>query len=235
MGDGNKTPGGRAARTERLAKMAQQRAEQERRDRRSKLLFRGALAGLLALLVGGGIWLAVAKNNSTNTASSGSASDLAPVWSGLTGQSVDGVSANQSEQVAYHIHAHLAIYVDGTAKTVPYGIGIAQPWSTVQTADGPFVNSGSAFYYLHTHDGTGVIHIESPTTTQYTLGQFFAEWNQPLSATQVGSHSGAVIAYVNGAKFAGDPASIPLTKHALIQLDLGKDIAPQSYTFANGL
>jgi hypothetical protein len=50
-----------------------------------------------------------------------------------------------------------------------------------------FVDSGAAFYYLHTHDDTGVIHIESPTSTEYTLGQFFAEWNQTLSSTQIGS------------------------------------------------
>ena len=72
------------------------------------------------------------------------------------------MSSNQIEQLAYHIHAHLAIYVNGAQKTVPYGIGIEQPWSTQADGSSEFVNSGAAFYYLHTHDDTGVIHIESP-------------------------------------------------------------------------
>jgi hypothetical protein len=31
-------------------------------------------------------------------------------------------------------------------------------------------------YWLHTHDGTGIIHIESPIKRDFTLGQFFDIW-----------------------------------------------------------
>ena len=63
----------------------------------------------------------------------------------------------------------------------------------------------------------------------------FAEWNQPLSENQVGPATGSVIAYVNGQKYTGDPSQIPLTPHAVIQLDVGKDVAAAPYTFASGL
>jgi hypothetical protein len=199
---------------------------------------------LVAALIVGLVVLSIHTNNkdSAQAAASESANSvvgesnlLAPTWSGLKGQTIDGVGSNQMEQLAYHIHAHLAIYINGTQKTVPYGIGIEQPWSTEADGSSEFVDSGAAFYYLHTHDDTGVIHIESPTNTYYTLGQFFAEWNQPLSATQIGSYKGTVTAFVNGTKYTGDPALIKLTAHDIIQLDLGKVVAYAPYTFASGL
>ena len=147
-----------------------------------------------------------------------------------TGQTVDGVQCQTSEQVAYHIHAHLAIFVDGQPQTVPYGIGIPSP--QVDNSSGePFVVGGSCFYWLHTHTTDGVIHIESPDQRAYTLGNVFDIWGQPLSATQVASNKGAVTAYVNGQRYTGDPRQIPLTAHAVIQLNVGTDVAPRPYTF----
>jgi len=147
-----------------------------------------------------------------------------------TGQTIDGVQCQTSEQVAYHIHAHLAIFVDGQPQTVPYGIGIPNP--QVDNSSGePFVGGGSCFYWLHTHTTDGVIHIESPDQRQYTLGNVFDIWGQALSATQVASNKGAVTAYVNGQRYSGDPRQIPLTPHAVIQLNVGTDVAPKPYTF----
>jgi hypothetical protein len=221
----------------RRAQIEKMRAEQARQERQRKVRFGIGAGVLVAALVGGLVWLGVSKSSGSNTAApSGPSGSLAPVWSGLTGQSVSGVSANNTEQLAYHIHAHLAIYINGTAKSVPWGIGITQPWQTSDDGNGgTFVTSGGAFYYLHTHDDSGVIHIESPTQVTYTLGQFFAEWHQPLSATQIGPNKGAVTAYINGTKVSGDPSAIELTAHEVIQLDLGKSVTPQPYTFASGL
>jgi hypothetical protein len=151
-----------------------------------------------------------------------------------SGQAVDGIQCQTSEQVAYHIHAHLAIYASGQPQTVPLGIGIPNP--QVDNSSGePFVVGGSCFYWLHSHATDGVIHIESPDQRTYTLGNWFDIWGQPLSATQVGSNKGAVTAYVNGQRYTGDPRNIPLTAHAVIQLDVGQDVAPRPYTFAPGL
>jgi hypothetical protein len=228
----------------RRAELAAKQAAMARAEQRRKTAWGVGIGVLVAALIGGLIVLAISTKNKDNATAAASESAnatvgesnlLGPTWSGLKGQTIDGVSSNQIEQLAYHIHAHLAIYVNGTQKTVPYGIGIEQPWSTEADGSSEFVNSGAAFYYLHTHDDSGVIHIESPTQTYYTLGQFFAEWNQPLSSTQIGSYTGTVTVFVNGAKYTGDPASIKLTAHEIVQLDLGKVVGYQPYTFASGL
>ncbi len=95
---------------------------------------------------------------------------------------------------------------------------------------GPFVETGSCFYWLHVHAYDGIIHIESPSTSQtFTLGQFFDEWGIPLSKTQVGPAKGNVTVFFTspGSKtgiYTGDPRNLPLGDHYQIQLDVGTPI-----------
>ena len=235
------TQGNKKLAAERRAELAAKQAAMAREEKRRKVIFGTVSGGLVAVLVVALVLLSMNRNHAdqaaadaTNTA--GESNLLAPVWDGLKGQEIDGVGVNSMEQTAYHIHAHLAIYINGKQETIPYGIGIQQPWTTTSDGNGgEFVESGAAFYYLHTHDDSGVIHIESPTTATYKLGQFFAEWNQALSATQIGTHTGSVTTYVNGAKYTGNPSDIVLNSHEVIQLDLGTNVAPAPYTFASGL
>jgi hypothetical protein len=145
---------------------------------------------------------------------------------------VDGITCDTSEQLLFHIHAHLAIYVNGAEKLVPRGVGIGPPL----VIEDDFVTGGSCFSWLHTHDETGVIHIESPVQRTFTLGDFFDIWGEPLSTSQVGPQAGNVSAFLNGQAFTADPRTMPLNAHNLIQLDVGMPItAPQPYTFAPGL
>ncbi len=110
---------------------------------------------------------------------------LASTASSAQGRRVDGIGCLGSEQTLFHIHAHLTIFVNGVPRQVPAGIGI--PGATGQnTGRGVFITSGSCFYWLHTHAADGIIHIESPVHRAYTLGNFFAEWGQPLGSSQVG-------------------------------------------------
>lgn len=160
---------------------------------------------------------------------------LAPVSTAATGAPTDGIQCQTNEQLVYHIHAHLAVYVNGVHKLIPEGVGIAPPRTEVQTDDGPYVDTGSCFYWLHTHTNDGIIHIESPTEQSYTLGQFFDIWNQPLSSTAVGPATGTLTVYVNGQRYTGDPRAITLTAHELIQIDVGTDVPPQPFTFPVGL
>lgn len=162
-------------------------------------------------------------------------SPLAGLDHAATGDPVDGIQCQTMEQVVYHIHAHLAIYVNGQARSIPEGIGIPGPRQEEPSDEGPFVVSGKCFYWLHSHTPDGIIHIESPTPRTYTLGNWFDIWGQPLSPTQVGPATGPVIAYVNGQRWTGDPRAIPLTAHAVIQLDVGQDVPPQPFTFPAGL
>ena len=125
-------------------------------------------------------------------------------------QPIDGIYCDANEQLSYHIHALLTIYINGQQVTVPQGVGIAPG------------TSPSCLYWLHTHDTSGVVHIESPTTKLYTLQNFLDIWQsfqaQQISfPTQLASSSGWTI-YVNGKVVTGDFKSISLNPHDLITI-----------------
>jgi hypothetical protein len=229
----NQTAKQRAAQARR-EKLERMRREEERARRRRFALIGGGTTVLVAAIVAGIVAIWPSNTSSATTVANADTSTglLAPA-AAVTGSTIDGVSANSNEQVAYHIHAHLAIYVNGAQKLIPYAIGIEAPLQVQQASTGAFAG-GAGYYYMHTHDETGVIHIESPTTAAYTLGQFFAVWGQKLSDTQVGSAKGTVTTYVDGKLFTGNPSTISLTAHKLIQLDVGKVVAPVSFTFPSG-
>jgi hypothetical protein len=162
----------------------------------------------------------------------GGAIVLAPTGDTAQGHAVDGITCDTSEQLLFHIHAHLKMYVQGQERLVARGIGIGPP---LQLQNG-FVVGGSCFSWLHTHDESGVVHIESPVQRTFTLGDFFAIWGQPLSPARVGPAPGSVSAFVDGVLFSGDPATIALDAHAVIQLDVGEPrVAPQPYSWPAGL
>jgi hypothetical protein len=164
-----------------------------------------------------------------------SAAPLAGTAAGVSGHDVDGIGCQTTEQTVFHVHAHLTIFVNGSPRQVPAGIGV--PGAQAQdTAAGPFVTSGNCFYWLHTHATDGVIHIESPVQRSYTLGEFFDEWGQPLGPDRVGPATGKVTAIYNGQVYQGNPRNIPLTAHAQIQLEVGTPlVAPVSITWPSGL
>jgi hypothetical protein len=162
-----------------------------------------------------------------------SAPALAGTSAATAGQAIDGISCQTSEQTVFHIHTHLTIFVNGQQRQVPPAIGI--PGAVAQqTSAGPFIGSGTCFYWLHTHAADGIIHIESPVERTYTLGEFFDEWGQPLGPGQVGPATGKVTAIVNGKVFKGNPRDVPLGSHEDLQLDVGTPlIAPETINWSN--
>ncbi len=166
---------------------------------------------------------------------------LATLLNAATGQPINGIQCQAGEQTLVHVHTHLTIFVNGKARVIPYGIGIPGAQAT-STPTGPFVSTGSCFYWLHVHANDGIVHIESPSTTQtFTLGDFFAEWGIPLSKTQVGSATGPVTVFFsspgkNPQLYTGDPNNIPLGDMYQIQLVVGTPIvAPVHVTNWGGL
>jgi hypothetical protein len=134
------------------------------------------------------------------------------------------------EGSALHIHAHLDIIVDATPVQVPADIGVDEARQKISP--------------LHSHDTTGVIHIESPTNpATFTLGQFFTEWQVSLSADRLGGLAADdthhLKMYVNGTLHDGDPAGIVLAAHDEIAIVYGTDAphttVPNSYQWSNGL
>ena len=250
----------RQAARERIARL---RAEQARRRRRIRLASTAAATVVIAVVAGiiltvtgssgavtgapSGLSLAPLSTlgalkpapASGATGSEGVPVPAAPPLAGsataAAGQPVDQISCQTSERTLFHIHAHLAIFVNGQGRQVPAAIGVPGAQAQ-QTAHGPFIAAGTCFYWLHTHAADGIIHIESPVQRTYTLGDFFDEWGQPLGPTRAGPAAGRVVALYDGHVYQGNPRDIPLTAHAQIQLDVGTPlVAPQPVTFSAGL
>jgi hypothetical protein len=232
---------------DRRARVAAVRAAAQRKERRERLV-RWAVGGGGALVLLGALVVIIVltlNHKSPTTASSDVATEtltgpqgpegvvleqgtpLAPISARTNGSTINGIQCNSNEQAAYHIHAHLSIYVNGTLRPVPAGIGIVEPANQASAGQAEFDSATSCYYWMHTHAEDGVIHVEAPNETTYTLGNFFALWQQTLTAGQVGSEHGTVTAYLDGKVFTGDPSTIPLTSHADIQLDVGTQVAPK--------
>jgi hypothetical protein len=89
------------------------------------------------------------------------------------------------ETLALHVHPYLRIVLDGRPLTVPAAIGIRDPQFEAGLAVG-----GACFEPLHTHDASGIIHIEGPDPNQrYTLGDFFAVWRATYRTVRVDGQS----------------------------------------------
>jgi hypothetical protein len=115
----------------------------------------------------------------------------------------------------FHIHALLRIYVDGILSPVPTHIGIYEPQHIEAS--------------LHTHDKTGIIHMESTHPHRFTLGDFFAVWGVKLGPDRVGGLTGLggdrLHFYLNGRPLR-DPAAYELRDEDTIVIGYG---APDSF------
>ncbi len=141
----------------------------------------------------------------------------------VSGGEAEAVGCSRTEQLTYHVHAHLAIFVEGQPVTVPANIGLR----------------ATCISWLHTHDAGGVIHVEAPSAHTYLLGSFFQVWGQPLDAAHLldravdGQHELRV--FVNGQPYAGAPERIPLTPHTVVVLEYGPPyVPPPPFTFPPG-
>ena len=77
---------------------------------------------------------------------------------------------------------------------------------------------------LHTHDVSGILHTESATQKDNTLGQLFTEWNVRLDANCFATYcipAKSIAIYVDGKKFDGNPPTIALTDRREIAIVIG--------------
>ncbi len=194
-------------------RLENQRKEQERmraaRNRRFALIGSIVVAALVILSV---IVVSVINNHKATSAPAAAAvadtsDSIAPV--------VDNIACEANEQVSYHIHAHVSIYINGQQQLIPANVGINQ--------------QQGCYYWLHTHDTTGVIHIEAPQPITYKLGNFFHIWSQQFAQSQypieLNDTTGWQV-YVDGKPYQGDFNNISMTAHKLITLAYNSPKAP---------
>ncbi|MCA1831024.1 MAG: hypothetical protein LC663_05885 [Actinobacteria bacterium] len=135
------------------------------------------------------------------------------------------------EGSALHIHQHIDIYVHGARLTVPQYIGIITQPSVL-------------FAPIHTHDTSGIIHVESPVARDFSLGEFFDVWGLRFTSSCVGGYCAnaddRLRVYGNGRLLTRDPRQLALTQHEEIVVifgtsrELPSSIA-SSYEFPSGL
>lgn len=240
---GKETPQSRQERRrqQRQQELARQKQQQQQSGKKRNLyVLGGGIPALVALCV---VLFFVFKPSPATTDAS------------QAGSPIDGIQC-QAEMLAYHIHAHLTLYDNGKPVVVPADVGI--PFSPAIANNTNLSPQGQPYclYWLHTHDATGIVHIESPTQATYTLGQFFDIWHNtaawdaqstlassagvpPISASFIdalkSAKPGDVHAFVGG-KPVSDYRGITLTAHKLITIELGTPVKPSTthYTFPQG-
>jgi hypothetical protein len=217
-----------ASRKEEKERLRRQRlaAEQaEKAQQRRRLLTAYIAAGVLGLLVvvgiviavvnsGGGSSSANVKPGSVPASAEAGTRTTPPPWpadyDGLAGRIKDMGLPGLSESI-FHIHAILHVYVDGKPVTVPANIGLDA--------------ANQVFSPLHTHDTSGIIHMEATREYPFTLGQFFAIWDVHFTDTELGPFKPAggksLQVYVNG-KPVKDPVGLVMHEHDNISVGYGK-------------
>lgn len=108
-----------------------------------------------------------------------------------------------------HRDAYLLLVVRGEELEIPNRIGHGDGFLSV----------------LHTHDTTGVIHLESPVDRPFTLGDFFDTWGVRLSSRCLGGYCNnsreQLAVFVDGTKWSGSPRSVALQQGLTIVLAYG--------------
>jgi len=132
-----------------------------------------------------------------------------------------GLPALSRSGTKLHIHQHLDVFAHGKRVVVPAGIGIAEQ----------FISP------LHTHDASGVIHVESPAVRSFSLAEFFGVWGVRLTTTCLAGECGAakLHLFVNGKRVV-DPNRVILELHQEITVASGPPPkpVPSSYRFPSG-
>jgi hypothetical protein len=111
---------------------------------------------------------------------------------------------------ALHHHIQLYVFVDGQPVTVPANIGL----------------SNQAASPLHTHDDTGLVHVESADPNfAPVLGQFMDVWGVYFTKDCLGDQCNKgdqqVRVYENGQLYSGDPTLMPLTDLTAVVITYG--------------
>jgi hypothetical protein len=142
-----------------------------------------------------------------------------------------GLDFLPAETLNYHVHSHLDVFVDGAEVVVPAGIAIDLDAVGISgRCSRPCISP------LHTHDDSGVLHVEAAEEGKFTLGQFFTEWDVKLDESCVDDFcrpDKEIAFYVDGQAYEGDPREIELTDGKEIAVVVGEPPAeiPSSFNF----
>jgi len=139
-----------------------------------------------------------------------------PAYGAGDAKPIGGIPCDREEHLNFHIHAHLDIFVDGQPHAVPESIGIIPR---------------TCLYWLHTHDRSGIIHVEALQAWTFTLGQFFDIWKATAKGVPASKEKPKV--FVNGRRVSVGLEQVEITPLSEIAVIYGKEpsVIPSSYNF----
>jgi hypothetical protein len=166
---------------------------------------------------------------------------------GGRGNPVDKIPCDATEYVSdYHVHMYLGLVYKGRQIAVPDAIGLKGPGpegGPPVTIPG-YISTAKCYYFIHTHDASGMIHIESssnlpPSATVYTLKDVLDVWGMKYTSTSFGKFKGELRVFVGNPaalgdltvskyaqfKHAGKLGTIAIKSHEVIWIEIGKPVA----------
>jgi hypothetical protein len=135
----------------------------------------------------GGTPSVIADRNSTATFDPVSQGTWQPNYDNLQGaiSAMDLPASSATMQYLTHYHVHLTLYVDGRETPVPAQIGVDPVTQTLAA--------------IHTHDDTGIIHMEAGEKNfSPPLQDFFNVWGVRFNSKCIGGYCDGVEMWVNG-------------------------------------
>jgi hypothetical protein len=219
-----------AARAEKKDIARRQREEVRKIIRRRQRVRRGAwIVGITVAVVAGVLWFTRPDGEPVATnALPGLLRTEAP-WpanADLALERADAINLPaHGSNLAMHEHVNLQIFVHGTPEQVPVNVGIN--------------DRGAAS--LHTHTSDGLVHIESGTVADFTLGQFFDVWGVRYTPRCLGAYcsdgTNELQVFVDGQPYTGgDITQVPLDPESVIVVTYGTqdelpDPIPSTFDF----
>jgi hypothetical protein len=133
-----------------------------------------------------------------------------------------------AEGTTMHEHVDVEIFVHGTKEPIPTDIGIDVPKGTIQS--------------IHTHDDTGLVHLESSRSREFTLGEFFGVWGVRFTPTCLGAYcndgDNRLQVFVDGDEVTDNLQDVQLDDQTVIVVTYGTaaelpDPIPSTFDFSS--
>jgi hypothetical protein len=157
---------------------------------------------------------------------------------GGRGATIDKIPCSPTEYLNdYHVHMYLGVIYKGQQVAVPDAIGLHAPGAE----QSGYITTAGCYYYIHTHDASGMIHVEDPqnlppSASPYTLKNVLDIWGVKSSLTSFANFKGTLHVFVGNPAALGDvtvssytkfakPAqlgTIPVKSHEVIWIVIGK-------------
>jgi hypothetical protein len=197
------------------------------RERRARRI--AWIAGFAVIVGVGAFWFTNRSEPATPSSLPGALTTDAP-WPANAAQSAARADALglPAEGTTMHEHANVRVFINGAEQPVPANIGYDESAGTIQS--------------IHTHDDTGLVHLESSQARTFTLGEFFGIWGVRFTPSCIGAYcndaQNTIRVYVGGEEQSGNLQDIALDDQSVIVVTYGTqkqlpDPIPSTFDFSS--